>query len=271
MLAYVVIRVDAGSVGAVRGLLVRSEIERVVFRIREAYGENLTLADLSQMARLSPCYMARLFHQETGLPPAAFLMAVRMEEARRLLLHTQASVADISVGVGYTSIGAFTTRFTKTIGVSPGRYRRLASLGSEAVNFVYGGNDVSYAYGSIQGRTRRFDGMTDETVFVAAFPATASGAAIVSRSRSARCRRVERVGESWRIAHVPEGRWFVQAVSRSDGAGGRCMVVGTAGPLLVTPGATVRVDLLLGPAAGQRYIDEARVLVGAALPDLFRD
>ncbi|MFE5584784.1 helix-turn-helix transcriptional regulator [Kitasatospora sp. NPDC056531] len=247
----------------------RAEIERVVVGIREGYDEGLTLTALSRMARLSPFHMARVFHEETGLPPAAFLTAVRMEEARRKLLHSRDSVADIAVQVGYTSLGAFTTRFTKTIGISPGRYRRLTELGPEAVDFVAGGDDAPFAYGSIVGRTRRSDGCTDEAVYIAAFPAGSGRGAAQPRRRLARCRRVQHSAGLWRIAHVPVGRWFVQAVSHGR-AGRESIVVGTAGPVRVEPGAVIQVDLTLEAAHRQRPVDEARAALGGALPELFK-
>jgi AraC family transcriptional regulator len=247
----------------------RPEIERVVIGIREGYGEELSLADLGQMARLSPFHMARLFREETGLPPAAFLMAVRMEEARRKLLQTKDSVADISIQVGYTSLGAFTTRFTKMIGVSPGRYRRLAALGADAVGLVVGDDSAPCAYGSIVGRIHRGDGMDDEAVYIAAFPAGATGDDPASCHRLARCRRVERSTGTWRIAHVPEGRWFVQAVSRTTDRGKEPIVIGTAGPLRISAGTSAAVDLVLERPDRARPVDDARFLLGSALPELF--
>jgi hypothetical protein len=220
------------------------------------------------MARLSPFHLARLFREETGLPPAAFLMAVRMEEARRKLLQTNDSVADISLQVGYTSLGAFTTRFTKVIGISPGRYRRLAALGSEAVDFVAGKDDAPSAYGSILGRIRRSDGMDQEPVYIAAFPAGQHDDPS-SCHRLARCRRIEHCNGTWRMPHVPEGRWFVQAVSRTDSEAKEPIVVGTAGPLRIEAGTTASVDVLLEPIARARPVDDARFLLGSALPELF--
>ena len=105
----------------------RTEIERVVAVIKRDYGSRLTVAALSRAARLSPFYMSRLFRRELGVPPAAFLAAVRMEEARRMLVDTETSVADISEQVGYASLGAFTSRFTRTFGMPPAQYRRHAT------------------------------------------------------------------------------------------------------------------------------------------------
>jgi len=228
----------------------RTEIERVVTGIREGYSEALSLADMGQWAGLSPYHMARLFRRETGLPPAAYLTVLRMEEARRRLLGTKDSVADISVQVGYTSLGAFTTRFTKTVGVSPGRYRRLADLEADAVDFVAAEADVPRTYGSILGRIVRPEGLVGEAVYIGVFPMTADG--LSPSLRPARCRRVSGSASAWRVDHVSEGCWHVQAVAVSvsktggaSGAGGEAVVVGTAGPLTVSGGVDARADLTL--------------------------
>jgi AraC-like DNA-binding protein len=245
----------------------RTEIERVVSGIRAGYGEDLRLAELSEMARLSPFHMARIFREETGLPPASFVTAVRLEEARHRLLHTSDSVADISVQCGYASIGAFTTRFTKTVGVSPGRYRRLVSLGAEAVDFVAARGDTPSAYGSVLGLVERADGLDQEPVYVAAF-AVGRGTDARPARRAARCRRVERGVGPWCIPHVPEGRWIVQAVSRSAAIGQDSIVVGTSEPLRLMHGEEARVVLRLGPPTRPLHVD-VRVALGYALPELF--
>jgi len=247
----------------------RADIERVIAGMREGYAEDLTLAMMAEMARLSPFHMARLFREETGLPPVAFLAAVRMEEARRQLLRTDASVADISVKVGYSSVGSFTSRFTRTVGLSPGRYRRLLELGTEVVDVVLGGGqEAPCAYGAIEGVFRRSDGMDGETVYVAAFPAGPRGGPS-ARRRSACCRRVEASGGTWRIAHVPEGVWYAQAVSRGCASGSRSVALGSVGPLRVAVGEVVRVDLELAVPSRAAAVDELRLLLGSALPALF--
>lgn len=217
----------------------RPEIERVVQGIQERYGEDLSLADLAEIAGLSPFHMARLFRMETGLPPVRFLTAVRMEEARRRLLCTTERVLDISVQVGYTSLGTFTSRFTRAIGVSPGRYRRLALLEPGAGGFADAGGDASFFCGSILGRSFCQDGLTEEVVCVTAFPVCTGSA------RPVRCRWVERSSGSWCIAHVPEGIWTIEAVSEGTGGGtGPGLTVGRSWPVRVLPGAAVQVHLI---------------------------
>ncbi|PVE10281.1 helix-turn-helix domain-containing protein [Streptomyces scopuliridis] len=242
----------------------RPEIESVVEVIRDRYDEDLSLCALADMARLSSFHMSRIFRQETGLPPTRFLSAVRQEVAKRKLLCTSDRVADISVQVGYSSLGSFTTRFTKSVGVPPGRFRRLAQLGQTAIDFTAGMmDDAPFAYGSFRGRVYRSDGLDDEPVFVAAIPPLAR------YERPSRCCRTEFGTGGWNIEYVPEGPWHIQAVSRRCGGGKRPIVVESAGPFYVAPGSVITVDLVLKSPSQTRVYDAERATIGAALPELF--
>ena len=72
-----------------------------------------------------PPKVRKLSQRVTGMSPGRFLSAIRLQEAKRLLLSTSLNVADISLRVGYTSLGTFSTRFTRSVGLTPTAYRRL--------------------------------------------------------------------------------------------------------------------------------------------------
>ncbi|NUS14422.1 MAG: helix-turn-helix transcriptional regulator [Streptomyces sp.] len=241
----------------------RTEIEWVVQGIHEGFEGNLSIADFGRMARLSPCHMARLFHQETGLTPSGFLLAVRMEQARRKLLKSQQSIADIADEVGYASLGAFTSRFTKVVGVSPGKYRRISSLGSSIVDMVAGVHETHFTYGSVTGRTRRSDGLLHEPVYIAAFPISAEG------RKATRCCRSGNSTDLWNIAHIPSGQWVIEAVSRTVDGGKHDVVVGQSPPLQINPGVAVNIDIVLTSPAKLRAIEPDRAQLGLAVPKLF--
>ncbi|GAA0459651.1 AraC family transcriptional regulator [Paractinoplanes deccanensis] len=98
---------------------------RSIGTMREHLGDELSLRTLAQSAWLSPFHFHRVFHRMTDSTPARFLAAWRIAEAKRLLAYTADSVTDVCMHVGYASLGTFTSQFTRVVGVSPGRFRRI--------------------------------------------------------------------------------------------------------------------------------------------------
>ncbi|MEU6405188.1 helix-turn-helix transcriptional regulator [Streptomyces sp. NPDC046985] len=88
-------------------------------------GERLTLDDLADAAMFSKYHFSRTFLRATGVPPGRFLSALRLEKAKELLLTTDWNVVDIGTAVGYNSVGTFSTRFSRSVGLSPTNYRRF--------------------------------------------------------------------------------------------------------------------------------------------------
>ncbi|MEU4445542.1 AraC family transcriptional regulator [Actinosynnema sp. NPDC050801] len=110
-------------------------VTRVVRHIRAEPGAPHPLAELAAVAMLSPSHFRRTFWEVTATTPAQFLTAVRMAVAKRLLTETDLSVTAIRDRVGYTSLGTFTTRFSRLVGVSPSAYRRaVAQVGGRRIS-----------------------------------------------------------------------------------------------------------------------------------------
>src|SRR5881227_1263046 len=101
--------------------------ERHLLRARDLvdarYAEPLDVDDLARAAGLSRAHFSRQFRRAFGESPHAYLLTRRLERAAALLRATDRSVADICFSVGLTSVGSFTTSFTRTFGVSPAAYR----------------------------------------------------------------------------------------------------------------------------------------------------
>lgn len=103
----------------------RQAILRVLPFMRERLTEEVDLRQMADVAIMSPFHFVRTFREQTGLPPARFLGALRIEVAKRRLIETDESILDICHQVGYTSLGSFSSRFTEMVGLSPGRFRQL--------------------------------------------------------------------------------------------------------------------------------------------------
>lgn len=114
---------DAGGAVPAQDLPVHSSVLRAISVIRERYAEPITLARLAAEVYVSPFHFSRLFTKATGMTPGRFITAVRLFEAKRLLLTTSRSITDIVCDVGYASVGTFTSRFTRAVGLSPSQYR----------------------------------------------------------------------------------------------------------------------------------------------------
>lgn len=107
-------------------------IERVIATLRQPAERALRLSDMADVAGLSPFHFSRVFRDAIGIPPGEFSAALRLDQAKRLLLETELSVTDICFEVGYESLGAFTTRFTRLVGVPPSQFRHLPELTAPA-------------------------------------------------------------------------------------------------------------------------------------------
>ena len=87
------------------------------------YFEPLGVDDLARAAGLSRAHFSREFRAAFGESPHAYLLTRRLERAAALLRTTDNSVAEICFSVGLSSVGSFTSSFTRTFGASPSAYR----------------------------------------------------------------------------------------------------------------------------------------------------
>lgn len=102
---------------------VRRVIEMMVSNTSKAFN----IDDMARVAYISPYHFIRVFHSVTGVAPCKFLWALKLHVAKELLLASSMPIVDISMEVGYNSLGTFTRRFAKLVGLSPHRFRRLAT------------------------------------------------------------------------------------------------------------------------------------------------
>src|SRR3954464_11708012 len=81
--------------GSSSGALMEHLVRHAVTTIRERFWEPLSLEELARGAMVSKYHFLRVFTRVTGVTPGRFLCAVRLQEAKVLLLSTQLTVADI--------------------------------------------------------------------------------------------------------------------------------------------------------------------------------
>lgn len=228
-------------------------VERAIVRIWESYSEPLSIAELAATALLSRFHFVRVFRNVTGITPARFLAAVRIYQAKRLLQTTSMRITDVSLAVGYNSVGSFTNHFTRSVGVSPGRFRRISWNGG-------------FGMPRAERKTVAPHGTVTGTISLPAGRVPAADRAYVGAFRTPILQHrpavaaVVDVPGGYVLPDVPAGTWFIQAVA---GAGtGPALLTGGQIPVTVTAGAVTRAAVRLRPA---QLIDPPALL---ALPDL---
>ncbi|MCD8145090.1 MAG: AraC family transcriptional regulator [Oscillospiraceae bacterium] len=88
------------------------------------FNEKLLLSDLARQEGLSVCYLSRIFKEFIGISFQEYLMKIRCEKARYLLLLTDYSLLDISVSCGFSDPKYFNRGFQQQYGYTPKEYRR---------------------------------------------------------------------------------------------------------------------------------------------------
>lgn len=89
---------------------------------------DLTITQVAQECRLTPSHFARAFRRSTGLAPHRYLMQLRIEEAKKLLLEPHLPLADIALICGFGDQSHFTRVFGQVAGASPGAWRRAKDV-----------------------------------------------------------------------------------------------------------------------------------------------
>lgn len=90
--------------------------------------QELGLAAISEAAGLSTYYFSKLFKKEKGIGLSNYISVTRIDLAKRLLSTTELTLTDIARQSGFTSAPYFCQVFKKTIGITPGEYRRTTRI-----------------------------------------------------------------------------------------------------------------------------------------------
>jgi len=97
----------------------QARLHRVRDYLHAHADRDISINQLAQEAGVSRVYLSRAFKQYFGVPPHVYLNAVRLANARRLLLQGE-PLASVALTTGFADQSHFSRRFRGTIGLSPG-------------------------------------------------------------------------------------------------------------------------------------------------------
>ncbi|MFJ8083278.1 GlxA family transcriptional regulator [Streptomyces sp. NPDC096205] len=102
----------------------RRDIDELRLHIADHLDGDLSTPALAARMCLSERHFARVFRQETGTTPAAYVEAARVEAARRLLESTDQPLDEVAAACGLGSVETLHRALRKQLGTTPAAYRR---------------------------------------------------------------------------------------------------------------------------------------------------
>lgn len=102
-------------------------VNRIITYLNENYEHKISLEQIAHNMYLSPVYISKIFKEETGESPINYLIKIRLEKAKDILLNQDGgSIKNIANQVGYDDVYHFSKLFKKYYGISPLYYKKKA-------------------------------------------------------------------------------------------------------------------------------------------------
>jgi AraC family transcriptional regulator len=101
----------------------KAQLRRSMEFIHQNLQSNISLGDIAAVANMSKYHFAKSFRNAIGIAPHRYLVKLRVERARKLLVSEHLSIEEIASRVGYSDKSHFVAQFLKIVGTTPHRYR----------------------------------------------------------------------------------------------------------------------------------------------------
>lgn len=92
--------------------------------VRHNLSRHITTEDIAEALYISRSRMSVRFKSESGINLSDYIVSAKIEEAKRLLSHSDESISSIGAYLAFSSQSHFTRQFKKILGCTPGEYRK---------------------------------------------------------------------------------------------------------------------------------------------------
>ena len=120
-----------------------ARIGKVFAYIEDNLSGPVRLESMARHTGLSVFHFSRVFSRQTGRTPQQYVRQRRVRRARRMLLNTQLSLAEIAYACGFSHQSHFTTVFREQTGRTPGQFRGEATANGTALELSDTQSDTS--------------------------------------------------------------------------------------------------------------------------------
>ncbi len=101
------------------------QIQKGCILIRENIHRRFTLEEIASNLNMSYSSFRKMFKHFTGISPLQYVLNLKIEKAKEMLINTTLPVKEIAFSLNFDSAGYFSFVFRKKVGVNPLNYREL--------------------------------------------------------------------------------------------------------------------------------------------------
>ncbi len=109
----------------VTGRLTQGQLNKLAAGLDARSNCRLSLAEMADIVGLSESWFASVFKQTTGKSPLQWQLAKRVENAKKFLMESDLSVAEVAAQLGFTDQAHLTKVFRHVTGNTPAAWRRM--------------------------------------------------------------------------------------------------------------------------------------------------
>lgn len=118
---------------APRSRLAPWQVKRAIRFIDENAGRRFQVREIAAAVRLSPGYFSSAFKESFGRSAKAYIIEHRLRQAKRLMIETSMTLAQIAKACGFADQAHFSRTFNTWVGDTPSRWRQSALLPAAAL------------------------------------------------------------------------------------------------------------------------------------------
>lgn len=109
----------------------RTHVENAKLYIEHHFNKKISVTDVADHLHINDRYLYNLFMRHEGISPKEYIDRQRCLTACDLLTHTNMSVSDIAVSIGFPDVCTFSKFFTNREKLSPTKYRSFYNASSD--------------------------------------------------------------------------------------------------------------------------------------------
>ncbi|MGL6173912.1 MAG: AraC family transcriptional regulator [Cellulosilyticaceae bacterium] len=102
----------------------RGYIQQIIEEIHKSNYNPLMIKEYAKQCNMSVCWFINSFKQFTGMTPQQYIIQMKINKAKGLLVDTQLNIGEIADILGFQNAFYFSRVFKKATGVSPKEWRK---------------------------------------------------------------------------------------------------------------------------------------------------